>query len=80
MLIGEFGTVEGAPGAKAGWFAQAGLAIRTLFPAIRAVVYFESDHRNFGRFFDWRVTTSRSALAAFRAFAHDPYFSARPPT
>jgi hypothetical protein len=80
MLIGEFGTVEGAPGAKAAWFAQADRAIRTQFPAIRAVVYFESDHQNFGMYFNWSVTSSRSALAAFRAFAHDPYFSASPPT
>ncbi len=49
MLVGEFGTVEGAPGAKAAWFAQAGLTIRTLFPAIRAVVYFNSDHPDFGK-------------------------------
>jgi beta-mannanase len=79
MLIGEFGTVEGAPGAKAAWFTQADRTIRTQFPGIRAVVYFESDHQNFGRYFNWSVTSSRSALAAFRAFAHDPYFSASPP-
>jgi Glycosyl hydrolase family 26 len=79
MLIGEFGSVEGRPGAKAAWFSQADRAIRTQFPAIRAVVYFESEHQNFGRLFDWRVTTSRSALRAFRAFAHDRYFSAGPP-
>lgn len=78
MLVGEFGTVEGAPGAKAAWFAQADRALRTQFPAIRAVVYFNSDHQNFGQQFDWRVTTSRSALVAFRAFANDPYFAARP--
>jgi hypothetical protein len=80
MLIGEFGTVEGAPGAKAAWLTQADRTIRTQFPGIRAVVYFESDHENFGRYFNWSVTSSRSALAAFRAFAHDPYFSASPPT
>jgi Glycosyl hydrolase family 26 len=80
MLIGEFGTVEGTPGAKAAWLAQADRVIRTQFPAIRGVLYFEADHQNFGRYFNWRVTTSGAALAAFHAFAHDPYFSARPPT
>ena len=80
MLIGEFGTVEGAPGAKAAWFTQAERTMRTQFPGIRAVVYFESDHQNSARYFNWSVTSSPSALAAFRAFAHDPYFSARPPT
>jgi uroporphyrinogen-III synthase len=78
MLVGEFGTVEGTPGAKATWFTQADRALRTEFPAIRAVVYFESDHENFDRYFDWRVTTSQSSLAAFRAFARDPYFDIRP--
>jgi len=78
MLVAEFGTVEGTPGAKAAWFTQADGALRIRFPGIRALVYFESEHEAFGQYFDWRVTTSRSALAAFRAFAHDPYFSARP--
>jgi hypothetical protein len=80
MLVGEFGTVEGSPGAKAAWFTQAGRAIRTAFPAMRAVVYFESDHENFGDFFDWRVTSSQSSLTAFRAFAREPYFNPRPAT
>ena len=80
IVIGEFGTVEGAPGAKAAWFVQAARVITTQFTQIRAVVYFESKHENFGRYFDWRVTSSRSALTAFQAFAHDPYFSARPRT
>jgi hypothetical protein len=76
LLIGEFGTVEGEAGAKASWFTQADRAIRLDFPAIRAVVYFESDHYNFGRNFNWKVTSSGSSLAAFRRFAHDSYFSA----
>ena len=69
----------GAPGAKAAWFTQAAQALRTQFPAIRAVVYFESDHQNFGQYFNWRVTTSQSALAAFRAFAHDPVLQCQAP-
>jgi hypothetical protein len=79
MLVGEYGTVEGTPGAKAAWFRQADYQLRMDFPGIRAVVYFNSDHPDFGKNFDWRVTSSPSALAAFRAFANDPYFRARPP-
>ncbi len=81
LLIGEFGVLERAPGQKAAWFAQADRQLRTQFPAIRAVVYFDSYRKNvlFGKYFDWKVTSSPSALAAFRAFANDPYFSARPP-
>jgi len=83
MLIGEYGTVEGAPGAKAAWFRQADQQIKTQFPALRAVVYFNSSnpgHPKFGTYFNWRVTSSKSALAAFKAFANDPYFEARPMT
>jgi hypothetical protein len=74
LLIGEYGVLEGAPGQKAAWFKQADRELRTRFAAIRAVVYFDSDHQNF----DWRVTTSPTAFSAFRAFATDPYFRARP--
>jgi hypothetical protein len=80
LLVGEFGTVEGAPGAKAAWFRQADREIKKDFPALRAVVYFNSNHMNYGMQFNWRVTSSRSALAAFRAFANDPYFGAEPAT
>jgi hypothetical protein len=74
LLVGEFGVLERAPGEKAAWFRQAEHELRTQFGGIRAVVYFDSDHQHF----NWRVTTSRSAFRAFRAFAADPYFRARP--
>ena len=74
LLIGEYGVLEGAPGRKAAWFKQADQELRIRFPAIRAVIYFDSDHDNY----DWRPTTSPTAFAAFRAFADDPYFRARP--
>jgi beta-mannanase len=74
ILVGEYGVLENEPGQKAAWITQAERQIRVEFPGIRAVVYFDSDHDGF----DWAVTTSRSALAAFRAFAADPYFDASP--
>ncbi len=73
-MIGEFGVLERSAGEKAAWYRQTERQLRTRFPAIRAVIYFNSDHEGF----DWRATTSLSALAAFRAFATDPYFSAKP--
>ena len=78
MLIGEYGAVEGGPGAKARWFRQADRQIKSKFPALRAVVYFNSDHLNFGMQFNWKVTSSKTSLAAFKDFAHDPYFRATP--
>ena len=80
LLGGEFGVIEGTPGAKAAWYRQADQQLRTEFPRIRAIVYFNSDHKVFGLWFNCKVTTSHSALAAFRRFARDPYFSAQPST
>ena len=74
LMVGEFGVLEGTPGKKAAWYRQTDTQLRTMFPAIRAVVYFNSDHEGY----NWRVTTSRSSLAAFRAFARDQWFNARP--
>ena len=36
MLVGEYGTVEGTPGAKAAWFRQADYSSGRTFRAIRA--------------------------------------------
>jgi hypothetical protein len=80
MLIGEFGSEEGAPGAKAAWFRRADREVKREFPALRAVVYFNSKGMHSNSYFNWTVTSSRSALAAFRAFAKDPYFGAEPAT
>src|SRR6266487_4384866 len=74
LMIGEFGVLERAPGEKAAWFRQTDRQLRALFPAIRAVIYFNSDHQGY----DWRVTTSQSALSGFRTFADDAYFRAPP--
>lgn len=81
LLIGELGTDEGlTPGAKAAWFGQLGRQLQTSFSRVRAVVYFNSIHINFGLRFNWSVNSSPSALAAFRALVSSPYFSARPIT
>ncbi len=74
MLIGEFGVLEDKQGAKAAWYRQTDVELRTRFPDIKALVYFNSDLDGY----DWRITTSASSLAAFRAFATDPYFRAQP--
>jgi Glycosyl hydrolase family 26 len=78
LLVGEFGVTERAPGEKAAWFRQAGRQLPAKFPRIRAIVYFNSVHTNFGVQFDWKVTSSPAALTAFRTFANDPYLSAQP--
>ena len=70
LMIGEWGAQERRPGDKARWIAEAQIASREKLPAIAAVVVFSVMHH-----FDWRVTTSPDAFAAFREWAHDPYFN-----
>ena len=72
MMVGEFGVQERAPDEKARWLADARQAVKSQFPAIGAVVYFDAD-----KDYDWRVDSSGSALAAFRDWARDPYFNPR---
>jgi hypothetical protein len=71
-MVGEWGAVERAPGAKARWLAGAHAALKTHLPRIAAVVYFDADRQ-----YDWRISTSPDSLAAFKAMAADPYFNRR---
>lgn len=74
LMIGGFGVLERRPGDKASWLLKADRLLPEKFPAIRAVVYDDSAADDF----DWRVTSSASALAAFGALARDQYFAAKP--
>jgi hypothetical protein len=69
LLIGEFGVQERRSGEKAQWMKDARNALKNRFPDIKAVTYFDSDRKH-----DWRVTTSRSAFDAYRAWARDDHF------
>jgi hypothetical protein len=69
LMIGEFGVQERKSGEKAQWLKDATATLRTKFPAIRAVVYFNVD-----RTYNWRIDTSTSAFRAFKSM-----FSLSPP-
>jgi len=73
LMVGEFGAQERDPGEKARWLDDARQALKTQFPGIRAVLYFDAKHD-----YDWRVSTSPEALAAFKAMANDPWFTPDP--
>jgi len=78
LLIGETGVQENRPGDKAAWITDMGATIKTLYPEIKAVVYFDAyATANFGGWYDFRVDTSASSYAAFRTLANDPYFNSR---
>ena len=70
IMVGEFGVQERNPGDKAKWINDTRQTIKKDFPLIRAIVYF---HAN--KDYDWRLTTSDSAVNAFRQLAHDPWFN-----
>jgi hypothetical protein len=70
IMVGEFGVQERNPGEKAQWIRATGEAIKTDFPLLRAIVYFHSN-----KDYDWRLTSSDSALDAFRQLANDPWFN-----
>jgi Glycosyl hydrolase family 26 len=69
IMVGEFGVQERTGDDKARWVEEARQAIKTDFPRIGAIVYFDADQD-----FDWRMNTSESALRAFRDMATDPWF------
>jgi hypothetical protein len=71
ILIGETGTTEQGGTYKANWITQSLLTtIPQVFPRIKAVLWFDwafSDG-------DWRVNTSASSLAAFKAVTASPLY------
>ena len=73
LMVGEFGAQERDPGEKAAWLTEARQALKTQFPGIKAVLYFDAKHD-----YDWRVTTSPETLAAFKDMANDPWFTPDP--
>jgi len=70
IMVGEFGVQERNPGDKAQWITDARGAIKSDFPRLKAVVYFNSN-----KDYDWSLTTSDSALEAFKQMANDPWFN-----
>ena len=70
IMVGEFGVQERNPGEKAEWISATREAIKTDFPLLRAIVYFSAN-----KDYDWRLTTSDSALEAFKQMANDPWFN-----
>jgi hypothetical protein len=70
IMVAETGVQERNPGEKAQWITDAREAIKDNFPLLRALVYFDSDQD-----YDWTLTTSASALEAFKQMAGDPWFN-----
>lgn len=74
ILIGETGSGEAEPGAKAAWLRDLPEILRTELPEIDAVVYFDKDFTGSGHQ-DWRVDTSPESYEAWIEASNDPWLN-----
>ncbi len=78
LMIGEFGVPTGASGQREAWLGNVRTTLKSTFPRIKAVVYFDAIRMdNNGNRNVWTLRGYPGALAAFRALADDPYFNTR---
>jgi hypothetical protein len=74
MIVGETGAQESTSGRKATWISRISRALRTRYPKIKAVVYFDAiGSSNGGGTYNWRLDTSSSALAGWVRLGHAPW-------
>jgi hypothetical protein len=69
IMIGEMASTE-LGGDKAAFIAGIVPALRTDFPLIKGLVWFDIDKET-----DWRISSSPASLGAFVKMASDPYFN-----
>ena len=69
IMIAETASAEQG-GDKAAWIAGILPAMKTMFPAVKGLVWFQMNKET-----DWRVDSSPSAATAFISLAKDPYFN-----
>ena len=68
---------DSSAGHKAQWMTQVGTTIKSKFPKIKAVVYYDNLKAEDNRHYDWRLDSSASAYAAWNRLARDSYFNQR---
>jgi hypothetical protein len=76
IMIAENGVMEdpNTPGRKAGWITESATLMKTVYPLIQAVLYFDLIHVTPQYTYTWPVDTSTSSYQAYRAMGADPYF------
>jgi hypothetical protein len=74
-VVAETGSVEDPNNAthKGQWMQNMQASIKTEFPGLRMLLYFDNDMTSEGA--NWRIDTSSSSLAGFKQLAQDPYFN-----
>ena len=71
MMIGETGVQERNPGEKPAWILDIPDELRTRLPAVKALVYFDSD-----TIYDWWIDSTPDSLEAFADMSQDSWFNA----
>lgn len=74
MMIGEFACSE-TGGDKAAWITDALSKIKSNYPKVKMINWFNIDKER-----DWRIDSSTTALSAFQNAIQDSYFSGEKPT
>ena len=69
IIIGEMASDE-AGGSKAKWIDDVVPTLKTKFPLIKALVWFDIDKER-----HWQINSSPSALASYTRMAKDPYLN-----
>jgi beta-mannanase len=71
IMIPETASAE-LGGDKAAWIAGILPSLETMFPSVKALVWFQMNKET-----DWRIDSSAASEAAFVTMANDPYFKRR---
>lgn len=71
IIVGEMASDE-VGGSKAEWIDDIVPTLKTTFPKIKAIVWFDIKKER-----HWQINSSTSSLAAYRRMAKDPYFHLR---
>jgi beta-mannanase len=69
IIIGEMSSAE-AGGDKAKWIDEIIPTLRTSYPLIKCVIWFDINKEA-----DWRISSSRGSEASFIRMAKDPFFN-----
>ncbi|BEP13060.1 hypothetical protein acdb102_13710 [Acidothermaceae bacterium B102] len=70
IVIAETGAGEEAGHDKGAWMTNMRTALKSQFPDVQAVDYYDLNYQN-----DWLFDTSASSLAGYAAMGADPYFN-----
>jgi hypothetical protein len=76
LALAEWGSKEDPkrPDRKADWYREALGDLRTNFPAVKAVVYFDEEKHEDGGVNDWRIDTSTTTEQGFAQIASSDWF------